>query len=637
MSAGPPPEVPGYDLERQIGKGRNGKVYLAREAGNAHVRVAVKLFAANAEEAFLGEIEALRRVEEVRAGATDLHVMGALGSGEAGGQRYIVFTLAERGSVLDLARDRGPLPAEEAARIVADVARTVAHLHAAGLTHRDLKPANLLLGTTSEILVADLGTARSLGRVTTAAGTPAFAPPEVLRGERSLDGRRVDVYALGATLHFLLTGVPPTPGRPDAFALERARVPRGLQRLMFRWLASEPAQRPDDARVVATQLASWLTDAGRRQDSSIIPRTSSGGAATSPDVILHQSQTGSRAPAEERSSRRVGVPALAIALLVAGALVALWAARRDAPRAVTGSLHAPPTAAEAVLARPTDTPAATSEETPIEVSQQEPLRTVGTVAPPSSSSASATAMAEHAAGPDVVASAAPATSPEATASTTSTTAEPEHWISIPGGKVSVGSPPVEVTVAPFRIARRRTTIEEYERFLASADGRAAIQATCEGPAGARWLESALETRSNFVFATTGDEQEVRAPGDLAQILSAGPYFWSRPERAPPPDVWSPPRGDRSVVGLSWFEAEAFALARGARLPTVAERTLAVRHLSVSYDGPLSGVMEWCEDADPARGWPRTALWSSIRGGSGAEEREPVWRGLSAVRCVRGVD
>jgi len=537
MSAGLPSEVPGYDLERQIGKGRNGTVYLAREAGGARRRVAVKLFTASAEEAFREEVAALRRVEEIRAGASDLHVVGALDSGEAGGQRYIVFTLAECGSLLDLARHRGPLPAGEAARIVADAARTIARLHAAGLSHRDLKPANLLLGATGEILVADLGTARSLGRVTTAAGTPAFAPPEVLRGDRSLDGRRVDVYALGATLHFLLTGVPPTPGRPDAFALERARVPRGLQRLMFRWLASEPAQRPEDAGAVATQLASWITDASQEQNSSRIPRTWSGGAATSPDVILQQSQTGSSAPGGERSSRRVGVPALAIAVLVAGALVALWAARRDTPRADSSSIHALTTeGAEAALVGAT-VAAALPKVTLRELAPKEPHRAVGSEPLPTSPSARVPTPADQEAVTAVAASAAPATTSESTANTTTTSAERDLWIAIPGGTVSVGSPPVAVEVAPFRIARRCATIEEYERFLASAEGRAALSAACDGPVGAAWLKGALASRSNFVFATTGDEQEVRNPGDLARILSAGPYFWSRPDRAPPPEAW----------------------------------------------------------------------------------------------------
>src|SRR5207244_255994 len=111
---------------------------------------------------------------------------------------------------------------------VLDAAQGVARLHEEGLYHRDLKPRNLLLGADSRVRLADFGIARPLDATTTAAGSPAFAAPEVIAGRRDADGRRVDVYGLGATLYYLLAGESMLPGRPDVFVLERTRVPREI-------------------------------------------------------------------------------------------------------------------------------------------------------------------------------------------------------------------------------------------------------------------------------------------------------------------------------------------------------------------------------------------------------------------------
>src|SRR5262245_34985031 len=86
----------------------------------------------------------------------------------------------------------------------------------------------------------------------TVGGTPAFAAPEVLLGRG--DGVRADVYSAGATLHYMLTGAPPFPGRADLFALERVGCSRAVARALMRALREDPEQRFASAREFGTAL-----------------------------------------------------------------------------------------------------------------------------------------------------------------------------------------------------------------------------------------------------------------------------------------------------------------------------------------------------------------------------------------------
>ncbi len=235
------PAIPGFDCERLLGQGAAGTVYLAREAEGLRRPVALKVFGPQQREAHRRELEVLRRVEEVRrrAGAA---IVQALGTGEHEELGWIALEYLEGGSLQDLVTREGALDPAIAARYVAEAAGAVAALHEEGLFHRDVKPANLLLGHDGAVRLGDFGLSRELDGSLSAAGSPAFAAPEVIAG-RPTDGRRVDVYSLGATLAYLLTGDTMLPGRPDAFVLERRGVPRPLQAVVVQAMATEPAER----------------------------------------------------------------------------------------------------------------------------------------------------------------------------------------------------------------------------------------------------------------------------------------------------------------------------------------------------------------------------------------------------------
>lgn len=248
------PAVPGYRLERPLGRGAAAQVFLARESGGLERPVALKIFGPAERAAFESEIAVLPRIEELRRREREVHIVQSLGSGAFPGGWFIAFELLERGSLADLVAAEGPLACDRALALVRDAARGVARLHREGLYHRDLKPGNLLLGADGRVRLGDFGIARPLEGTVTAAGSPAFAAPEVIAGRRDADGRRVDIYGLGATLYFLLANEAMLPGRPDVFALERARVPRPVQEAILRATAARAEERPADVEAFLRDL-----------------------------------------------------------------------------------------------------------------------------------------------------------------------------------------------------------------------------------------------------------------------------------------------------------------------------------------------------------------------------------------------
>jgi uncharacterized protein (DUF697 family) len=262
VSAAPPhvpgaPGVPGFDVERRLGAGASCEVWLAREREGLRRPVALKVFV-GAPDAYRRELEVVRRVEELRREARCGGLVQSLATGEAEGLGFIAFEWLEDGTLEARVTSGGPLPFAEAVDVVRQVATALALLHRGNLFHRDVKPSNLLLGRDGRVRVADFGLSRPLDGTLSAAGSPAFAAPEAIAGKPQ-DGRKLDVYSLGATLAWLLTGETMLPGRPDVFLLERHGVPRPLQRVIVRAMACDPEERI----ATADELLAALDDPGQ--------------------------------------------------------------------------------------------------------------------------------------------------------------------------------------------------------------------------------------------------------------------------------------------------------------------------------------------------------------------------------------
>jgi hypothetical protein len=259
-----------YSLERELGRGGMGVVYLAREV-LLDRPVAIKLlppeFAARPElrDRFMREARTAARLSHPYI--VPIHAVD-----EIGGFVFIVMAYVDGGTLAQRIAAHGPLPAHDVTRIMREVAWALAYAHAQGVVHRDIKPANILLERgTGRAMVADFGIAR-LAETTgdTAAGvvlgTPEFMSPEQATAEE-LDGRS-DLYALGIVAYLALTGTLPftantaqgviaqhlTQPPPPVATIARG-IPRSLAQAIDKCLQKQPSARFPNGEALADALA----------------------------------------------------------------------------------------------------------------------------------------------------------------------------------------------------------------------------------------------------------------------------------------------------------------------------------------------------------------------------------------------
>jgi serine/threonine-protein kinase len=212
--------IPGYTILGKIGEGGMGVVYKANQASVNRI-VAIKILgkAATEDPAFVTRFR-----QEARAAASLNHrnLISAIDVGEADGLYYFVMEFVTGKSARQLVQSGGPLPQARALEIAIQTADGLDHIHQHRMVHRDIKPENILLTADGTVKLCDLGLAKStasrdqaLTQTGCAVGTPYFMAPEQVRGERDVD-IRADLYALGCTLWFLVTGRYPFEGKSAA-------------------------------------------------------------------------------------------------------------------------------------------------------------------------------------------------------------------------------------------------------------------------------------------------------------------------------------------------------------------------------------------------------------------------------------
>jgi len=258
----------GYVIERELGRGGMGVVYLARQTA-ANRAVALKMILSGGH-AGADDLRRFRAEAEAAANLDHPNLLPIYEVGEHDGRPFFTMKLAAAGLADRLDDYRGR--PKRVAALVAKLARAVHHAHQRGVLHRDLKPANVLLDEAGEPLLTDFGLAKRVGsddgvtRTGAVLGTPAYMPPEQARGDKAVS-TAADVYSLGAILYELLTGRPPFRGAtPLDTILEvierepdhpRALDPKAdpdLCAIALKCLQKDPARRYASAAALADDL-----------------------------------------------------------------------------------------------------------------------------------------------------------------------------------------------------------------------------------------------------------------------------------------------------------------------------------------------------------------------------------------------
>ena len=262
-----------YKILQRLGKGRTARVYKAmHQLGQV---VAIKVLPPSSSQ----DPQTLARFQREAKLAVRLKHPNVVRSFQVGQFKSLHFLVMEylEGETLDaVLQRRKKLPAAEAVRLIHQALQGLQHIHEQGLVHRDLKPANLMLtpltpktdaDTTlnATVKILDIGLVRLLNSTGDAEeeltiegellGTPDYLAPEQARDPRTSD-IRADIYSLGCVLYHMLTGQPPFPdtnvlSQMIRHATELARpvkevaagVPEGIQQVLTRMLAKDPAQR----------------------------------------------------------------------------------------------------------------------------------------------------------------------------------------------------------------------------------------------------------------------------------------------------------------------------------------------------------------------------------------------------------
>lgn len=351
-----------FKLMRLIGEGSMGLVIQAEDI-NLKRLVALKVLRKQLTEGEKGKRAVDQFLREARAAAAIDHpnIVRVYEINQHAGWWFIAMEMVSGNSLQEIVKAAGPLPVSRACPIIADAATGLGVAHELGMVHRDIKPGNIMVTRNGHGKVSDFGLVRvddpndpvdSYARQSI--GTPYYMAPETIRRESI--GPAVDIYSLGATLYFVLTGRPPymTEKVEDLLKMHLYSDPPNLQwdisyeapnltTLIRRMMAKKPDARPTAAEVTAilhaesiavvSEMPPLITPGGSSvgtewQGIGQKTRTSSGSALQIPEVVPPKKWNWIRS----KLNTRWGILSL-IAILIIVCGLAFWSLLpKKAPR-----------------------------------------------------------------------------------------------------------------------------------------------------------------------------------------------------------------------------------------------------------------------------------------------------------------
>jgi serine/threonine-protein kinase len=263
-----------YELLSLLGTGGFGRVYRVRDL-HLEREVALKvLHPVLTQDPEV--VERFRREAQLAAKLNHPNIVNIFDIAGRSGLIWYTMELIDGPSLAQLVEREGPLPLDKVLRLLREALSALAHAHGSGLVHRDIKPENMLIDPSGSVQITDFGLALALrgkyGGATSQSGTPQFASPEQLLGERV--DQRSDLYSLAAVVYYALLGTPPFPGMTTEQILarqttnqfpaprtQREDVPEALERVLDRALSADVEARFPSA-------AEFLQAVNRAADAS---------------------------------------------------------------------------------------------------------------------------------------------------------------------------------------------------------------------------------------------------------------------------------------------------------------------------------------------------------------------------------
>jgi serine/threonine protein kinase len=271
-----------FQILAPLGRGGMASVYLARDSRSGQL-LALKVLLPKKSPRQERLLARFRREMDLSRRVADPNIARTFDVGEKLGVYYIAMEFIPGKDLNKLVEKQGPFPVPRAARLFAEVALGLQHAHEQGLIHRDVKPSNIRVTPADHAKLLDLGLALIEGDEPAErevsggpgyiVGSMDYIAPEQTRDAYAVDAR-ADIYALGCSLYFTLTGQPPFPGgtrlekvlchrneEPVPLSKRNPRVPARFVNLIQRMMAKAPDDRPTSAQAVYRELLTWAPPA----------------------------------------------------------------------------------------------------------------------------------------------------------------------------------------------------------------------------------------------------------------------------------------------------------------------------------------------------------------------------------------